>query len=98
MSPAHVPADRVDPESSGPPAGVADSLVDPAVDVVRGWLDRGGRAVSRAERRDSVRLHRLTSDALSVEFTMAFADRVLRPESASVAAEQLRRLVAGQVP
>ena len=98
MSPAHVPADRVDPESSGPPDVVADSLVDPAVDLVRSWLDRGGRAASRAERRDSLRLHRLTSDALSVEFTMAFADRVLRPESASVAAEQLRRLMAGQLP
>ena len=98
MSPADAPSDRVDPEPSGPPDAAADSLVDATVGLVRDWLDRADRALSRAERRDSLRLHRLTSDPSSVDFTMAFADRVLRPESASVAAEQLRRLVARQLP
>ena len=98
MSPAGAPSDRVDPEPSGPPDDVGDSLVDPAVGLVRVWLDRADSASSRAERRDSVRLHRLTSDPSSVDFTMAFADRVLRPESASVAAEQLRKIVARRLP
>jgi RHH-type proline utilization regulon transcriptional repressor/proline dehydrogenase/delta 1-pyrroline-5-carboxylate dehydrogenase len=98
MSPAHAPFDRIDPEPSGPPDGAAESLADPAVDLVRGWLELAERALSRTERRDSQRLHGLTSDPSSVDFAMAFADRVLRPESASVAAEQLRRLVARQLP
>jgi RHH-type proline utilization regulon transcriptional repressor/proline dehydrogenase/delta 1-pyrroline-5-carboxylate dehydrogenase len=97
MFPAHPASDGVDPEPAGPSDDVADSLVDPA-DLVRAWLDRADRALSRAERRDSLRLHRLTSDPSSVDFTMAFADRVLRPESASVAAEQLRLLVARDLP
>ncbi|MDQ1708664.1 MAG: RHH-type transcriptional regulator, proline utilization regulon repressor / proline dehydrogenase, partial [Frankiaceae bacterium] len=87
-----------DPEAAGPPDDVADALVDPAVDLVRTWLERAGKAMSGAERRDTARLHRLTNDPASVDFTMAFADRVLRPESARVAAEQLRTLVAGRLP
>lgn len=98
MSPAGAPSDRVEPEPSGPPNDVGDSLVEPAVGLLRVWLDHADRASSRAERRDSVRLHRLTSDPSSVDFTMAFADRVLRPESASVAAEQLRKIVARRLP
>lgn len=98
MLPEQPASDRDDPESSGPPDDVADALVDPAVDLVRSWLDRAGRAMSGAERRDTARLHRLTNDPASVDFTMAFADRVLRPESASVGAEQLRTLVAGPLP
>ncbi|MDQ1534971.1 MAG: RHH-type transcriptional regulator, proline utilization regulon repressor / proline dehydrogenase, partial [Actinomycetota bacterium] len=98
MLPEQPASDRDDPEAAGPPDDVGDSLVDPAVDLVRSWLERADRAMSGAERRDTARLHRLTNDPASVDFTMAFADRVLRPESASVAAEQLRTLVAARLP
>src|SRR4051794_14999709 len=76
----------------------ADSLVDPAVELVRSWLGHSDDEISATERRDSRRLHRLTSDPSSVAFTMEFADRVLRPESASVAAGELRRLVDRPLP
>src|SRR3954454_22015257 len=76
----------------------ADSLVDPAVELVRSWLGHSDDELSATERRDSRRLHRLTSDPSSVAFTMAFADRVLRPESSGIAAEQLRHLVDRPLP
>jgi RHH-type proline utilization regulon transcriptional repressor/proline dehydrogenase/delta 1-pyrroline-5-carboxylate dehydrogenase len=97
MSTASPPSNRDELGPAGPPDAAADSLGDPS-ELVRDWLERADRALSRAERRDSLRLHRLTGDPASVDFAMAFADRVLRPESASVAAEQLRLLVTGELP
>ncbi len=78
------------------PDRLADSLVGPAADLARHWLESA--APTRSERRQSRRLHALTSDPASVSFAMAFCDRVLRPESSRVAARQLRRLARGARP
>lgn len=86
------------PEADGPPDDIASTLVEPTVGLVGDWLRRADATVTRAEKRSTARMHRLTSDRASVEFTMAFADRVLRPESDAVAAEQLRRLVERPLP
>ena len=86
------------PAADGPPDDIASTLVEPTVALVGDWLRRADATETGAEKRTSMRMHRLTSDRASVEFTMAFADRVLRPESDAVAAEQLRRLVERPLP
>jgi RHH-type proline utilization regulon transcriptional repressor/proline dehydrogenase/delta 1-pyrroline-5-carboxylate dehydrogenase len=73
-------------------------LVAPASSLARSWLTEGmtgpgPSSGTRAERARIRRLHRLTADAGSQAFAMAFCDRVLRPPSARVAARQMRRLV-----
>jgi RHH-type transcriptional regulator, proline utilization regulon repressor / proline dehydrogenase / delta 1-pyrroline-5-carboxylate dehydrogenase len=78
------------------PDRLAESLVGPAADLARLWLDSA--APTRSERAQARRLHALTSDPGSVSFAMAFCDRVLRPESSQVAARQLRRLADGPRP
>ena len=88
-----------DPRHVGPagePDRLADSLVGPAVELARQWLESA--APTRSERAQARRLHALTSDPGSVSFAMAFCDRVLRPESPRVAARQLRRLAGGPKP
>jgi RHH-type transcriptional regulator, proline utilization regulon repressor / proline dehydrogenase / delta 1-pyrroline-5-carboxylate dehydrogenase len=75
---------------------MADTLVGPAAELARHWLESA--APTRTERARSRRLHALTSDPGSVSFAMAFCDRVLRPESPRVAALQLRRLAGGPEP
>jgi RHH-type proline utilization regulon transcriptional repressor/proline dehydrogenase/delta 1-pyrroline-5-carboxylate dehydrogenase len=92
--------DTPGPAASGPgggePDALADTLVEPAVRLAHGWLDEASRlAGGRAERARGDRLRRLTADADSLAFAMAFCDRVLRPDSARVAGRQLRRLVRG---
>ena len=84
VGPAHEPDRR------------ADSLVGPAAELARHWLESA--APTRVERAQAARLHALTSDPGSVSFAMAFCDRVLRPESPRVAARQLRRLARGTRP
>ncbi len=81
---------------AGEPDRLADSLVGPAVELARQWLESA--APTRSERAQARRLHALTSDPGSVSFAMAFCDRVLRPESPRVAARQLRRLAGGPKP
>ena len=75
-----------------------DQLVGPAVELVRSWVGDAERSSTRAERRTSDRLHRLTGDPRSVAFTMAFCDRVMRPDTDRTAAEQLRKVVAPPLP
>jgi RHH-type proline utilization regulon transcriptional repressor/proline dehydrogenase/delta 1-pyrroline-5-carboxylate dehydrogenase len=80
----------------GEPDELADALVEPAVGLAQRWLDEATRrAGGRGDRARADRLHRLTADADSLAFAMAFCDRVLRPDSARVAGRQLRRLVRG---
>jgi RHH-type proline utilization regulon transcriptional repressor/proline dehydrogenase/delta 1-pyrroline-5-carboxylate dehydrogenase len=92
--------DTPGPAAAGPgggePDALADALVEPAAHLAHRWLDEATRlAGGRAERTRADRLHRLTADADSLAFAMAFCDRVLRPDSARVAGRQLRRLVRG---
>ncbi|HJR24522.1 MAG TPA: bifunctional proline dehydrogenase/L-glutamate gamma-semialdehyde dehydrogenase, partial [Acidimicrobiales bacterium] len=75
-----------------------DLLVGPAVELVRRWLQDAERSLTGAERRTSDRLHRLTGDPRSVAFTMAFCDRVLRPDDDRTAAEQLRSVATAPLP
>jgi RHH-type proline utilization regulon transcriptional repressor/proline dehydrogenase/delta 1-pyrroline-5-carboxylate dehydrogenase len=86
-----------------PPPGTesgtdADSLVTPAVELTKHWMAEGARSIRRAERDRAKRLHQLTADPESLSFAMAFCDRVLRPESARVAARQLRKIVRSGNP
>ncbi len=83
---------------AGPPDDAGARAVAPAVAIVRGWLKAAESSLDRRERRDRDRLRDLSGDPRSVAFTMAFCDRVLRPESDAVAAEQMRKLVAGPLP
>jgi RHH-type proline utilization regulon transcriptional repressor/proline dehydrogenase/delta 1-pyrroline-5-carboxylate dehydrogenase len=76
----------------------ADALVVPAVDLARRWLAEQAKNVRRGERARARRLHELTGDPESLAFAMAFCDRVLRPESTSVVARQLRRIARAGRP
>ena len=78
------------------PDDLARSLVDPAADLARRWLESG--RLTPAERARATRLRGLTADPGSLSFAMAFCDRVLRPESPEVAARQLRRVVTAGPP
>jgi RHH-type proline utilization regulon transcriptional repressor/proline dehydrogenase/delta 1-pyrroline-5-carboxylate dehydrogenase len=80
------------------PAGDADALVPPAIELGARWMTEGAQALTRAEKAQERRLHELTRDPDSLSFAMAFCDRVLRPESARVAARQLRHIVRGGRP
>jgi RHH-type transcriptional regulator, proline utilization regulon repressor / proline dehydrogenase / delta 1-pyrroline-5-carboxylate dehydrogenase len=82
----------------GPPDGAGDGLVADAVALVADWLREGEASLTRRQRRERRRFQLLTADARSLAFTMAFCDRVLRPENASVAAGQLRAVAAGPSP
>ena len=78
--------------------GLADALVGPASRLARRWLTEESPpagVVGRAERNRADRVHRLTADADSLAFAMAFCDRVMRPRSARVGARAMRRLVRG---
>jgi RHH-type proline utilization regulon transcriptional repressor/proline dehydrogenase/delta 1-pyrroline-5-carboxylate dehydrogenase len=82
----------------GPPDGVGDRLVADAVALVSEWLHQGEAALTHRQRRERQRFQLLTGDPRSLAFTMAFCDRVLRPESSAVAAGQLRSVAAGPAP
>ncbi|NNN16153.1 MAG: bifunctional proline dehydrogenase/L-glutamate gamma-semialdehyde dehydrogenase [Acidimicrobiaceae bacterium] len=73
-------------------------LADQAVDLVRQWTRSSTDRLPRSEIKAAKRLHRVTGDPASLAFSIAFADRVLRPESAVVAAEQLRQITNGARP
>ena len=84
--------DHLAPDSSG------DTLVAPAVALVRTWIAAGEAALTRTEHRERRRMQLLTGDQRSLAFTMSFCDRVLRAESAQVGAEQLRAVGRGTLP
>lgn len=69
-------------------------LIEPAVELVRRWLDAAPAHERRRERRATRHLRALTADPASTAFAMAFLDRVMRPESPAVAAGELRAVVA----
>lgn len=61
------------------------------IDQVRRWLDSPASHSTRESRAER-RLAALVHDERGIEFTIAFVDRVVRPESLTVAAESLRSL------
>jgi RHH-type proline utilization regulon transcriptional repressor/proline dehydrogenase/delta 1-pyrroline-5-carboxylate dehydrogenase len=84
--------------AAGAPDDAGDRVAAPAVALVRQWLSQGEAALKRRERRERRRFQLLTSDPRSLAFTMAFCDRVLRPESNAVAAAELRAVARGAAP
>ncbi len=58
----------------------------------------GEAALTPRQRRERRRFQLLTGDERSLAFTMAFCDRVLRPETNAVAATQLRAVSSGPTP
>ncbi len=68
-------------------------LVEDSIELVGRWLDAANRAETSQERRSQRRLVELLEDPAGTEFAMGFVDRVVRPESPVVAAEQFARLV-----
>ena len=79
------------------PDDLAGSLVGPAADLARRWLESGHADPGRTGPGPPGSTG-LTADPGSLAFAMAFCDRVLRPESPEVAARQLRRVVAAGPP
>ncbi len=82
----------------GPPDGVGDELVTAAAALVADWVKAGEAALTPRQRRERRRFQLLTGDERSLAFTMAFCDRVLRPESNAVAAGQLSAVAQGTTP
>ncbi|MCW2548053.1 MAG: aldehyde dehydrogenase, partial [Mycobacterium sp.] len=83
---------------AGPPDSVGDTLAGPAALLVRTWLTAGEAALTGRERKERRRFQLLTGDERSLAFTMAFCDRVLRPEGDAVAAGQLAAVAKGPAP
>jgi RHH-type proline utilization regulon transcriptional repressor/proline dehydrogenase/delta 1-pyrroline-5-carboxylate dehydrogenase len=73
----------------------ADTLVEPAIDMVARWIESASELETRADRATMTRLKELISDDAGVAFVMQFVDRVARPDSHRVAASQLRSVVDG---
>ena len=73
--------------------GDADLLTDEAVARVVRWLDAAGQKAAPRERAASRRLAGIVTDEAATIFAMRFVDRVIRPESRAVAANQLASLV-----
>jgi len=84
--------------ATGPIDRTGDAITADAVALVHRWLEQASASRDRGERRTDEQFRQLTGDPSSVAFTMAFADRVVRPESDAVAATQLRHLVTGPLP
>ncbi|MEZ5230799.1 MAG: proline dehydrogenase family protein [Acidimicrobiales bacterium] len=77
----------------------ADELTDDAVALVETWLRRAREIETANDRATSGQLHELIEDPNGVAFTMAFVDRVARPDDDRAAADQLASLVAeGELP
>jgi RHH-type proline utilization regulon transcriptional repressor/proline dehydrogenase/delta 1-pyrroline-5-carboxylate dehydrogenase len=77
----------------------ADSLVEEAVKLARQWASATSANISRKELASTALLAKLVQDKAGLEFTMAFVDRVARPEDNRVAAQELKKLAtSGQVP
>ncbi|MDR0432731.1 MAG: bifunctional proline dehydrogenase/L-glutamate gamma-semialdehyde dehydrogenase [Bifidobacteriaceae bacterium] len=77
----------------------ADTVVDEAVALARAWSRATSTTATRKELASTAMLAKLVQDAAGLEFTMAFVDRVARPEDDGVAARELYKLAtSGNVP
>ena len=71
----------------------SDELVEPAIRQVETWLRTSRNDESKSDRKAMEQLSDLVRDDDGVGFVMNYIDQVARPDSASVAAEQLQKLV-----
>ncbi|MDR2454055.1 MAG: bifunctional proline dehydrogenase/L-glutamate gamma-semialdehyde dehydrogenase [Bifidobacteriaceae bacterium] len=77
----------------------ADQLVDDAIRLAREWFNATDTQASAKEIASNKMLAKLLQDKAGLEFTMAFVDRVARPEDNQVAAKELKKLAtSGNVP
>jgi RHH-type proline utilization regulon transcriptional repressor/proline dehydrogenase/delta 1-pyrroline-5-carboxylate dehydrogenase len=77
----------------------ADDVVDEAVDLARAWSTATSTTATRKELASTAMLAKLVQDAPGLEFTMAFVDRVARPEDDKVGARELYKLAtSGNIP
>ena len=70
-----------------------DELADPAIELVRSWLQRADELETRSDRKTMDQLEGIVSDPDGVAFVMKFVDRVIRPDDDLVAAMQLASVV-----
>jgi RHH-type proline utilization regulon transcriptional repressor/proline dehydrogenase/delta 1-pyrroline-5-carboxylate dehydrogenase len=77
--------------STADDASSGTAFMEEVDELVRHWLDV---AASRRDDRAARRLAALLKDPDGLDFTVAFVDRVIRPEDARVAAASLRELAA----
>ncbi|MDR2252799.1 MAG: bifunctional proline dehydrogenase/L-glutamate gamma-semialdehyde dehydrogenase [Bifidobacteriaceae bacterium] len=92
-SPADATAAAIDATAT------ADALVEEAVALARRWFAATDSHASPKEVASNKMLAALLQDRSGLEFTMAFVDRVARPEDNQVAAHELRKLAtSGNVP
>ncbi|HVW18693.1 MAG TPA: hypothetical protein VHB30_10645, partial [Solirubrobacteraceae bacterium] len=73
------------------PEHAADDLLAEVDALVRRWLEV---AAARPAHRSARRLADVLRDPAGLDFTVAFVDRVVRPEDARVCARSLRELAA----
>ena len=71
----------------------ADDLVEAAIQQVEEWIRSSRNLEDRADRAAMQQLSELVRDDAGVGFVMNYIDQVARPDSASVAADQLQKLV-----
>ncbi len=77
----------------------ADGLAEETVELVARWLDRAKQIETKSDRATSGQLNELIEDPDGVAFTMAFVDRVVRPDDNGAAADQLASLIErGKLP
>ncbi len=84
------------PVSTHPSETTADALVAPAVALVAHWLKRSAQLETAEDRDTMAQLGDLIADDRGVPFVMGFVDRVVRPDSNAVGAQQLSALVNSQ--
>lgn len=74
-------------------------LTERSIDLASSWVQRSQGGGSRSDRAAAEQLESIVESPAAVRFVMAFVDRVVRPDSNAVAADQLRSLVqAKQLP
>ncbi|MDR2379123.1 MAG: bifunctional proline dehydrogenase/L-glutamate gamma-semialdehyde dehydrogenase [Bifidobacteriaceae bacterium] len=77
------------------PATNPAELVDQAVALARQWFSATASQASPKELASTKMLAKLVQDKQGLEFTMAFVDRVARPDDNAVAARELKKLAQG---
>lgn len=92
--PEGTPAPAGDSDSAPAGGTSPDALVEPAIELARGWVG-AAEEVGARERRTAERLGALLADERGLDLAVAFIDRVTRAESHGVAARQLQAIVAG---
>jgi len=71
----------------------ADTLAEPAIELVRTWLVRAAELETKEDRATMAQLEGVVTDPDGVAFVMQFVDRVVRPDDNRVAAAQLASIV-----